>query len=142
MAAGEEFKGNNVVSEFNNVDISTTLTQVEISEEATEPKEIDVTHRGDSQMEALEGLPGKTKGRVTMQCWDEKDGVSAIYGFNIGDKYPLDVYPEDKVSGKPVRSIALATLLKRTQPIQVEQAVNFSLEFSFIGTVTKTTYTP
>jgi len=135
-----EYKGNNVVVEFT-TDISATLTRVEINEEAAEPKEIDITHSGDVSPQSLEGLPGQPKIRITVSAWDESGAASDIWLYPIGTKSDLVVYPEGKTSGKPMRTIADAVLVRRSQPVEVEAAVKWDAEFSAIGSVTEGTYT-
>jgi len=130
-----EYKGNDLAVTYNAISISATATRVEINEEAAEPKEIDITHAGDTSLQSLEGLPGQPKVRVTVSAWDEAGGTGNIWDFAIGDKYSLVVYPEGKSAGKPKRTIANAILVRRSQPVEVETAVKWDAEFSAIGSV-------
>jgi len=135
-----EYKGNDVVVEFT-TDISATLTKVEISEEAAEPKEIDVTHAGDTDLVSLEGLPGQPKVKVTVSAWDESGAASDIWLYPIGAQANLVIYPEGKTNGLPMRTVSDAVLVRRSQPIEVEGAVKWDAEFSAIGSVAEGTYT-
>jgi len=76
---------------------------------------------------------------VTVSAWDESGGTSSIWNYAIGDKYALVVYPEGNSAGKPKRTIANATLIRRSQPIEVEGAVKWDAEFSAIGSVAEGT---
>ena len=52
-----EFKGDSLAVYYNTVDISLQMQTVTVTEEGAEPPDIDITHKGDTTVQVLEGLP-------------------------------------------------------------------------------------
>lgn len=136
-----EYTGINLVVEFDSVDISGQARTASVEEVAPEPETIDVTHKGDTSKQSLEGLAGAADVNITFSALDEEGDVSALMDFAINAKYAVKIYPEGKTHGKPLLTIANSRLIRRTESIPYDGAVELEAQFKATGeTVTRSTY--
>ena len=135
-----EYSGKDLVVVFNTVDISGAGRRVRVREEAGEPEEIDVTHKGDTERQVLETYPGAQKARVEVNCLDESDGEAAILDFAINAQDTLFVYPEGQTHGNEELTLNSARLISRDKEIPYDGAVEVSSVFSAKNSLTYGTY--
>lgn len=135
-----EFKGDSLVVEFNTVDISAQMTRVRVAEEGAEPPDIDVTHKGDTTQQVLEGLPSAKKTGVEVELYDEEGDVSALMDFAIQSKDSLLIYPEGKTHTKPLLTLNNARMINRNQEIPFDGAVALDASFHAKNSITRSTY--
>ena len=76
-----EYSGSLLLVEYNTVDISATGRRVRVNENAGEPEEIDITHKGDSERQILESYPGAQSCSVDITILDLSDGAATILDF-------------------------------------------------------------
>jgi len=103
--------GNLTVAEFDTTDISGTYTTFEISGEAPEKEQVDVSDKSSwaaGEIETIDGLAGQPKTTVTVTINDEADGASNAYTLAENDTGTLVIYPEGKTPGKPARTLIIA----------------------------------
>lgn len=135
-----EYKGNSLVVEFNTVDVSGQARTVTVNEEAGEPDEIDITHKGDSERQTLEGLPGSPKTSVNLETLDYDADTVGILTFALNAKDTLLVYPRGKTHGYPKLIINNARLISREKKVPYDGAAELTSKFSASNTVTYSTY--
>lgn len=135
-----EYKGDQVVVEFNTVDISGQARTVTVNEEAGDPDQIDTTHKGDSEKQQVEGLPGAPKTSVDFQSLDYDADTVGPMKFAVNAKDTLVIYPQGKTHGKPKIVISNARLTSRSKKIPYDGAAEFSCKFTATNAATYTTY--
>jgi len=139
--AEAEYKGASVVVIFNTVDISGHERSTKVTEEAAEPDAIDVTVKGDSTKQSLEGLPGDPKTTVDFEALDADSDTVGLMLFAMNAKDTLFIYPQGKTHGLPKLTINNARLVTRTKTIPYDGAVAMTAKFTALNTVTWSTYT-
>ncbi len=137
---GTEFKGSSLVVEFNTVVLSGQGRTVSISEEAGDPEEIDITHRGDSARTVLEGFPGRVAAKVEIGALDEGGGTATIYDFAMNAKDTLAIYPEGKTNALTMVTVQNSRLIARSQDTPYDGAAEWKASFSAKNSVTWGTY--
>ncbi len=137
----DQFTGKDMVLEFGTVDISTAMRTVELTENADPPEDIDITHKGDTERQLLDGLPGAVKTTVRAEALDETGQVSPIATATLNTKDTLIFYPEGKTSGKAKMTLNNATFRNRTQRTPYDGAAEISAEFDAKEKATWSTYT-
>jgi hypothetical protein len=135
-----EYKGHNLAVVFNTVDISGQARSVTVNEEAGEPEQLDVTHKGDSERQLLEGFAGAQRTSVEMNILDDDDGDSALLEFAVNAKDTLFVYPEGQTHTYQEIVIQNARLISRAEPIVYDQAVEITVNFLALNNCTRGTY--
>jgi hypothetical protein len=135
-----EYKGHNLAVVFNTVDISGQARSVTVNEEAGEPEQLDVTHKGDSERQLLEGFAGAQRTSVEMNILDDDDGDSALLDFAVNAKDTLFVYPEGRTHTYQEIVIQNARLISRAEPIVYDQAVEITANFLALNNCTRGTY--
>ena len=135
-----EYKGNLVVVEFNTVDISGQARTVTVNEEADEPEEIDVTHKGDSERQTLEGFPGAQKASVEFEALDYDADSVGLMTFANNALDTLNVYPRGKTHGYPKITVNNARLINRVKKIPYDGVAELKAKFSAKNSVTFSTY--
>lgn len=136
----DQFIGDDVVVEFNTVDVSGTARTVTVAEEASPPDSIDATHKGDTARVLLEGLPGSVETNVTLEALSEVGAVQAMMDFAINAKDTLIIYPEGKTHTYPMITIQNARYHSITENIPYDDVVGFTALFNAKNTVTRATY--
>ncbi|HFD38536.1 MAG TPA: hypothetical protein ENJ31_01615 [Anaerolineae bacterium] len=134
-----EYSGKDLVVTFNSIDISGQGRRVSIEEKSDPPERYDVTHRGDTQKQTLEGLPGAVSVTVQFSCLDESGGTANLLDFSIGDQHDLVIYPEGNSSGNPMITVTDATLVSRNNPIEYNKPVELEATFESSVAVTRGT---
>jgi len=135
-----EFKGDSLAVYFNTVDISLQMQTVSVNEEGAEPPDIDITHKGDTVQQVLEGLPVAKKTNVSVHLFDSDDDGAELMGFAIQSKDTLYVYPEGQVHSNTMLTLNNARLINRTQDIPYDNAVTIDAEFHAKNSITRSTY--
>ena len=138
--ADEEYTGIDLVVEYNTVDISGLARSARVAEDAGEPEEYDITHKGDTAKQILEGLPEAPKTRVEYNCLDETLGASALLDFAINAKDTLLIYPEGKTHTYPLLTLNNARLVNRSQPIEWNAPVPLDATFVAKNSLTRSSY--
>lgn len=138
--ATTKYIGEDVVVEFGAVDVSGEYTDFEMTEDAPEPDQIDVSDKSSSVQELVEGLPKQPKSNVSLSANDKKDAASAIPGLTLNSQDTLIVYPEGKTHGKPMRTIQSVRLNNRSFSGGYQEKVAWKLGFYAYESVTDDTY--
>jgi len=136
----DQFVGDDVVVEFNTVDISGTARTVTVAEEAPAPPDIDCTHKGDTAQNLKEGIPGGVTTSVTLEALDEVGGVSAMKDFAINALDTLKIYPEGKTHTYPMLTISNSRYHSLSETIPYDGAAAWTASFSAKNTITRGTY--
>ena len=136
----DQYIGDDVVVEFNTVDISGTARTVTVAEEASPPDSIDSTHKGDTARVLLEGLPGSVETNVTLEALSEVGAVDNMLDFALNTKDTLLIYPEGKTHTYPLITIQNARYHGLTQNIPYDDVVGWTAVFNAKNTATHGTY--
>jgi hypothetical protein len=136
----DQFTGKNMVLEFGTVDVSASMRKVTITENADPPEDIDVTHKGDTERQLLDGLPGAVKTTVAADALDETGQASEIANLSINSLDTLIFYPEGKVNGKAKMTLNSATFRNRVHTTPYDGAVELSATFDSKQACTWSTY--
>lgn len=134
--------GNLTEIEFGS-DISGTYTTFEVSGEAPEKEQVDVSDKSSwdaGEIETIDGLAGNPKTTVTVTVNDEAAGASPIYALAENDVDDLVIYPEGKTHGKPMRTLADATLQSRKQSGGYQSKIEWTLTFYAYAAIVESTY--
>lgn len=135
-----EYTGRNMVLEFETNDISDQARRVVIDEAADAPEDIDVTHKGDTERQLIDGLPGAVKTTVTIEALDESGGVGDIMALVLNTTGTLNFYPNGKVEGEAEGVLNNATLRSRNQTVAYDDATTVTAVFESKQSVTWGTY--
>ena len=135
-----EFKGDSLAVYFNTVDISLQMQTVNVNEEGAEPPDIDITHKGDTVQQVLEGLPVAKKTGVEVHLFDSDDDGAEIMAFAIQSKDTLYVYPEGRTHTNTELTLNNARLINRAQDIPYDNAVTIDASFHAKNSITRGTY--
>ena len=135
-----EFKGDSLAVFFNTVDISLQMQTVSVNEEGAEPPDIDITHKGDTVQQVLEGLPVAKKTGVEVHLFDSNADNAEIMQFAIQAKDTLYVYPEGQTHTYTELTLNNARLINRTQDIPYDNAVTIDASFHAKNSITRGTY--
>ena len=135
-----EFQGDSLQVYYNTVDISAQMTRAVVNENAPEPEEIDVTHRGDTERQVLEGFPGRVGTNVDVTLWQAEGDAATIMDFAINAKDTLYIYPEGKTHTKPELTLQNARLIDRTETVPFDGADEIAATFNAKNSLTRGTY--
>lgn len=136
----EHYDGRDLVAEFGGVDISAYGRSFEITESAEEPEEIDVTHKGDTERQTIEGFPGSQSTDVSYTMIDIYDALTAFGTMAINTKDTLVLYPKGKTNTYPMLTLQNARLIERTHNVVYDEAVELSGSFTATNSLTRGTY--
>lgn len=136
----QQFTGKDMVLEFGTDDISVTARKVTMTENADPPEDIDITHKGDTERQLLDGLPGAVKTTVTIDALDETGQANTLAGLSLNAKDTLVFYPEGKTSGKARMTLNNATFRNRVQTTPYDGAAELSGTFDSKEGATWDTY--
>lgn len=134
-----EYKGNNLAVYYNTVDISGQARTVTVNEEAGEPEQLDVTHKGDTERQLLEGFAGAQRTSVELGILDDSAG-HALLDFEVNSKDTLYVYPRGKTHAYEEIVVENARMISRSEPIVYDQAVELTANFLALNSCTRGTY--
>jgi len=137
---GDEYSGINLAVYYNTVDISGKARSARVNENAGEPEEVDITHKGDTERQVLETFPGAKKTQVDYGCLDESGDTAALMDFAINAKDTLFIYPQGRTHTYTELTLQNARLIQRQQPIEYDGAVELSAQFSAKNSLTRGTY--
>ncbi len=137
-----EFKGSSLVVEFGALTLSDQARTVSVNEEAGDPEEIDITHRGDSVRTVLEGFPGRVATKVETDGLDEGGGTAKIYDTLMNAVDTLLIYLEGKTAAGVLTKVTVqnARLIARSQETTYDGATSWKASFSAKNSVTWGTY--
>lgn len=135
-----EYKGLSLQVFYNSLDISGTGRSVTVTEDAGEPEQIDVTHRGDSERQLLEGFPGSQTVTVEMEILDESGGSASLQAFAVNSKDTLVIYPEGQTNGYIMLTLQNARLTQKTQEVPYDGASTVTASFYAMNSLTHGTY--
>lgn len=134
-----EYKGADLAVFYNSVDISGQARTVTVNEEAGEPEQLDVTHKGDTERQLLEGFAGAQRTSVELGVLDDSAGHSLL-DFDVNSKDTLYVYPRGKTHTYEEITVENARMISRTEPIVYDQAVEITTNFLALNSCTRGTY--
>jgi hypothetical protein len=135
-----EYKGSELEVYFNTVDISGQARSVTITEDAGEPEQLDITHKGDTARQLLEGFAGSLTTSVEMEVLDDAGGDHSLLEFAVNAKDTLYVYPEGKTHTNQEIIVENARLISRSEPIVYDQAVTLTASFIALNSCARGTY--
>lgn len=137
----DQFTGQNMVLEFGTQDVSDGARRVSVNETADPPEDIDITHKGDTERQLKDGLPGAVKTSITIESLDETGQASGLAALDLNTKDTLTFYPEGKTSGKARMTLNNATFRTRTQTTPYDGAAEITGGFDAKEGCTWDTYT-
>ena len=137
----DQFIGDAMDVYYNTVDIGGTARTVTVDVKAASPPEIDCTHKGDTEQNLKEGIPGGIICDVSLDALDESGGVSAMKDFAVNAIDTLFIYPEGKTAGHEQLTIQNARFLGFTETIPYDGAVGWVATFNAKNSVTRATIT-
>ena len=134
-----KFKGSSLVVSFAGTDISGAGRSFEVSEDPGEAEKIDVTVRGDSEREFLEGFPGGDNTTVSMTAL-ALDGSDTIEPIATNTTGTLLCYPEGTAHGAIKVTVSAARLISKTYTVPYDGAVEWALSFNSVNAATYGTH--
>lgn len=135
-----EYSGVDLCIEFASTDISGKARTADISEATGEPEKIDVTTKGDTQRQTLEGLVGADNTTITCTILADDGGSDPVAALSMGASGSLVVYDNGKTHGQNMATTAAARLTDRSISIPYDGAVEWSLTFNSVNAVAYSTY--
>jgi len=134
-----KFKGSSLVLAFAGTDISGAGRSIEIDEAPGEPEKIDVTVRGDTEREYLEGFPGGDNTTITLNALalDASDTIEPIATNTTGT---LLAYPEGTAHGAIKVTVSAARVTGKTYTVPYDGAVEWNLTFNSVNAATYGTH--
>lgn len=106
------FTGKDMVLEWGTIDISVTSREITVNEAAASTPDIDVTHKGDTEQQLMDGLPGAPKTTIKQTVLAD-DASTVIQDLVQNDQDTLSFYPQGKTHGKPEFTLNNAIFLNR-----------------------------
>lgn len=130
-----EFKGNDVILNFGGTDISGSARVVTVSEAPGEAEKLDVTVKGDTARQYIEGFPGGANTTVTLAALalDASDTIEAIAANTTG---AVEILPEGDVAGAIVCDVAAMRLIGKDYTVPYDGAVEWALTFNSVTAAT------
>ena len=121
------------------VDLAGHGRTVDVSETAPAPDTIDVTHKGDTSKQIIEGLPGAPETNITFTAIvDDTWSVNDTMIINtLGTLY---VWPRGKIHAYPQIIIRSAVLHERSYKAAYDGTIETTLVFNAKTTATHGTY--
>ena len=135
-----KYTGASLAVFFGTIDISGYARSVELTETAAAPETIDVTVKGDTARQILEGFPGAVETNVTMEVLDIYDALHAFGTMILNTKNTLFVYPKGKTHTYPVLTVQNARLHEMVDTIPFDGAVSKKATWNAKNTLTRGTY--
>ena len=126
-----EFKGEDVILEFAGTDISGSARVVTVSEAPGEAEKLDVTVKGDSARQYIEGFPGGANTTVTLSALalDASDTIEAVTTNTTG---AVSIQPEGSAQGAIEVTVAAMRLIGKDYTVPYDGAVEWALTFNSV----------
>lgn len=135
-----EYSGSLLAVDYNTVNISAQGRRVRVNENAGEPEEIDITHKGDTERQILESYPGSQTCSVDVTVLDDSDGANTLLDFAINALDTLLVYPEGKTHQNEMLTLSNARLISRVRGLEYDGAAEIEATFHAKNSITMSTY--
>jgi len=130
-----EFKGDDVILNFGGTDISGAARVVTVSEAPGEAEKLDVTVKGDTARQYIEGFPGGHNTTVTLAAL--ADGTSdAIEAVSANTTGAVEILPEGDTAGAIGVTIAAMRLVGKDYSVPYDGAVEWALTFNSVTAAT------
>jgi len=126
-----EFKGDDVILEFAGTDISGSARVVTISEAPGEAEKLDVTVKGDTARQYIEGFPGGANTTVTLAAL-ALDGSDTIEAVTTNTTGAVSIQPEGSAQGAIEVTIAAMRLIGKDYTVPYDGAVEWALTFNSV----------
>ena len=126
-----EFKGDDVILDFAGTDISGSARVVTVSEAPGEAEKLDVTVKGDSARQYIEGFPGGANTTVTLAALalDSSDTIEAVTTNTTG---AMSILPEGDVQAAIEVTVAAMRLIGKDYTVPYDGAVEWALTFNSV----------
>ena len=126
-----EFKGDDVILDFAGTDISGSARVVTVSEAPGEAEKLDVTVKGDSARQYIEGFPGGANTTVTLAALalDGSDTIEAVTANTTG---AMEILPEGDVQASIKVTVAAMRLIGKDYTVPYDGAVEWALTFNSV----------
>ena len=135
-----EFKGDNVILNFGGTDISGSARVVTVSEAPGEAEKLDVTVKGDTARQYIEGFPGGHNTTVTLAALaldGTDDSIQALAANTTGN---LEIWPEGDVQASIEVAVNSMRLIGKDYTVPYDNAVEWALTFNSVTAATYTTH--
>jgi len=124
-----EFKGEDLILNFAGTDLSGGGRVVTVSEAPGEAEKLDVTVKGDSARQYLEGFPGGANTTVTLTALAQAS-TDPIEGIAANTTGAIEILPEGDTAGAISVDIAAMRLIGKDYTVPYNGAVEWSLTFN------------
>ena len=126
-----EFKGDAVILDFAGTDISGSARVVTVSEAPGEAEKLDVTVKGDTARQYIEGFPGGANTTVTLSALalDGSDTIEAVAANTTG---AMSILPEGDVQAGIEVTVAAMRLIGKDYTVPYDGAVEWALTFNSV----------
>ena len=130
-----EFKGDSVILNFGGTDLSGAARVVTVSEAPGEAEKLDVTVKGDSARQYIEGFPGGANTTVTLAALADgaSDAIEAVATNTTG---AMEILPEGDTAGAIGVTIAAMRLIGKDYTVPYDGAVEWALTFNSVTAAT------
>lgn len=135
-----KYSGVDMLVHFGGTDISAYARSIEINETADAPEDIDVTVKGDTARQILEGLPGAVKTTASLTALDIYDALHAFGTVALNTKSTLQVWPKGQTHTYPELTLQNARLHERGETVPYDGAVELSGAWEAKNSLTRGTY--
>ena len=126
-----EFKGDDVILDFAGTDISGSARVVTVSEAPGEAEKLDVTVKGDSARQYIEGFPGGANTTVTLAAL-ALDGSDTIEAVTTNTTGAMSILPEGDVQAAIEVTVAAMRLIGKDYTVPYDGAVEWALTFNSV----------
>ena len=126
-----EFKGDDLILNFGGTDLSGSGRVVTVSEAPGEAEKLDVTVKGDSARQYIEGFPGGANTTVTLAALADgaSDAIEAVAANTTG---AMEILPEGDTAGAIGITIAAMRLIGKDYTVPYDGAVEWALTFNSV----------
>jgi len=138
--ASEEYSGINLKVMFKGADISGQGRKITVTENAPIPPDIDVSHKGDSEVQVVEGLAGARTTDAAIETVDIYDAITALGSVALNTKDTLVVYPYGMTHTYPMLTLQNARLTQRVSDSPYDGAVTLTAAWHAKNSLTRGTY--
>ena len=126
--------------EVSAADLALHGRSVDVTETAPAPDTIDVTHKGDTAKQIIEGLPGAPETNVSFTAIVD-DTWSACDTMLLNAVSTLWIMPRGRINAYPMIKVGAARLHERTYKEGYDGTNEVTLTFNSKNVATHTTYT-